>query len=71
MKTRQVAAHFVNFNGKILPMHVVVICNGKVTECFPLKEEIAMTEWLSGTIEIRNMEDGAYQSAFWKGKLLK
>ena len=39
MKTRQVAAHFVNFNGKILPMHVVVICNGKVTECFPLKEK--------------------------------
>lgn len=55
---RKIAAHEVVHDGDTLPMHVVVLTNGIVTDMFPLTEEIPSTEWYVGRIEIRKDENG-------------
>lgn len=65
IKNRKIAAHEVEHEGKIYPMHVVVLADGLVTDMFPLTEEIAATEWLGGKIELHYDNNGflkAYQN---------
>ena len=49
---RRVAANYVTWNNHRLTNHVVEILDGRVVNVYPLKGEIAMAEWLAGTIEI-------------------
>ena len=54
---RRVAASRVFMNEKeFFNNHVVELFNHSVTNHYPLKEELPMTEWLGGTIIIRDGE---------------
>ena len=57
---RRVAANYIKIGERTLINHVVEIIGQRVVNYYPLKGEIAMTEWLGGTIEI--VEGGAYHS---------
>ena len=49
---RRVAANYVIISDKRLVNHVVELYGSRVINYYPLRGEIAMTEWLGGTIEI-------------------
>ena len=49
--------------------HVVVIDHGHVTCHFPLTEEIAMTEWLGGTIVVRHGQATHYPAVLSPSEL--
>ncbi len=49
---RRVAANYIKIGERTLPNHVVEIIGQRVVNYYPLKGEIAMTEWLGGTIRI-------------------
>jgi hypothetical protein len=52
---RRVAANVVIFSDdRRYINHVVELCNSRVVNHYPLRGEIAMTEWLGGTIVIEN-----------------
>ena len=52
---RRVAANVVIFSEEERYVnHVVELCNSRVVNHYPLQGEIAMTEWLGGTIVIEN-----------------
>ena len=52
---RRVAANVVIFSeNEHYVNHVVELCNSRIVNHYPLHGEIAMTEWLGGTIEIEN-----------------
>ena len=62
---RKVAAHEVHINGKTLRQAVVEIVGGRVVDCYTFTEELPMTEWLGGTIEIRG------DKAYWNEQRLQ
>ena len=67
---RRVAAHEVNVYGnELLEMAVVEILKGRVVNYYSFSDELPLTEWLGGRIEIR--KEGDCLSAYWKGKKLK
>lgn len=53
---RRVAASIVYINGKEFHYHVVELFNHLVVNHYALEGELPMTEWLGGTIIIRNGE---------------
>ncbi|MBR4602663.1 MAG: hypothetical protein IKO37_08910 [Prevotella sp.] len=68
---RRVAAHEVDVFGKeTLSMAVVEISEGRVVNYYTFSDELPMTEWLGGRIEIKKNEDGSL-SAYWQGTLLE
>ena len=68
---RRVAAHEVDVCGKeTLSMAVVEISEGRVANYYTFSDELPMTEWLGGSIEIKKNEDGSL-SAYWQGTLLE
>ena len=68
---RRVAAHEADVCGKeTLSMAVVEICEGRVVNYYTFSDELPMTEWLGGRIEIKKNEDGSL-SAYWQGTLLE
>ena len=67
---RRIAAHKVVVDGETLRQHVVVISEGRVVDCFPLTEELPMTEWLSGTIDVLDDAEGTGKIALYHGRCL-
>ena len=59
VRDRKVAAHEIELDGKIMPMQVVSIREGRVSDIYPLDGEMAGTEWLGGRIEIRKDSDSS------------
>ena len=59
VRDRKVAAHEIELDGKIMPMQVVSIREGRVADIYPLDGEMANTEWLGGRIEIRKAFDSS------------
>lgn len=68
---RRVAAHEVDICGEeTLSMAVVEISEGRVVNYYTFSDELPMTEWLGGRIEIKKNVDGSL-SAYWQGTLLE
>lgn len=65
---KRFAAHRVVYAGTVHKPGVVEINNGRVTAHYKLTEEIAMTMWLKGTIEI--LEDDNTLKAYYENALL-
>ena len=64
-------AHFVKLeDGRQLEQAVVVIMNGRVVNYYDFRDEIAMCEWMGGTIEVKRDEED-YLRAYWHGKILE
>lgn len=70
MAFRRVAAHRVVVKDKELKQCVVEIQDGIVVNYYVFSDELPLTEWLGGLIEVKPGDDGNL-TAFWNGKLLK
>ena len=66
---RRVWAHYIKKGETTLSQGVVEIEDGRVVNYYTFTEELPMTEWLGGTIELRYTEDGILQ-AFINNKLI-
>lgn len=67
---RRCGAHQVLLpNGSMLHQAIVEIYESRVVNYYEFRDELPMTEWLGGTIEVRRDEDGILQ-AWHKGELL-
>lgn len=67
---RRCGAHEVILvDGRILRQAVVEIENGRVVNYYEFQDELPMTEWLGGTIEVRHDESGML-SAYWQNERL-
>lgn len=67
-KLRRCGAHeVITASGATLIQAVVEIEEGRVVNYYEFRDELPMTEWLGGTIEIKRDEDGILR-AFWQGK---
>lgn len=54
-------------DGSILQQAVVEIQEGRVVNYFEFREELPMTEWLGGEIQVERDEEGILR-ALWNGK---
>ena len=66
---RRVGVHYIKNGETTLSQGVVEIEDGRVVNYYTFTEELPMTEWLGGTIELRCTEDGILQ-AFINNKLI-
>lgn len=67
-KLRRCGAHeVITASGSTLFQAVVEIEEGRVVNYYEFRDELPMTEWLGGTIEIQRDEEGILR-AFWRGK---
>ena len=66
---RRVGVHYIKNGETTLSQGVVEIEDGRVVNYYTCTEELPMTEWLGGTIELRYTEDGILQ-AFINNKLI-
>ena len=66
---RMVGVHYIKNGETTLSQGVVEIEDGRVVNYYTFTEELPMTEWLGGTIELRYTEDGILQ-AFINNKLI-
>lgn len=67
---RRCGAHQVILpDGSILQQAVVEIQEGRVVNYFEFREELPMTEWLGGEIQVERDEDGILR-ALWNGKVI-
>ena len=67
---RRCGAHQVILpDGSILQQAVVEIQEGRVVNYFELREELPMTDWLSGEIRVVRDEEGILR-ALWNGKVI-
>lgn len=67
---RRCGAHQVILpDGSILQQAVVEIQEGRVVNYFEFREELPMTEWLSGEIRVERDEEGILR-ALWNGKVI-
>ena len=65
---RRCGAHEVMLpEGEILCQAVVEIEEGRVVNYYEFRDELPMTEWLGGRIEVRRDEEGILR-AWWQGK---
>ncbi len=70
-KIRRMAAHWLMMpDGQCRTQWVVEIRSGRVSDYYPLKEELPFTEWLNGTIQLEENADGSL-SAFYEGKMIE
>lgn len=56
-------------DGSILQQAVVEILEGRVVNYFEFREELPMTEWLGGEIQVERDEEGILR-ALWNGKVI-
>lgn len=56
-------------DGSILQQAVVEIQEGRVVNYFEFREELPMTEWLGGEIQVERDEEGILR-ALWNGKVI-
>lgn len=67
---RRIAANVIQTTTGTIEQGIVVIENGMVVQTYPFSEEEAMTEWITGTINLRLDNEGKYRA--YKGdQLLK
>lgn len=67
---RRCGAHQVILpDGSILQQAVVEIQEGRVVNYFEFREELPMTEWLGGKIQVERDEEGILR-ALWNGKVI-
>ena len=67
---RRCGAHEVRLSdGNVLSQAVVEISDGRVVNYFEFQDELPMTEWLGGVIEVKRDEEGILR-AFHLGKKL-
>lgn len=66
---RRIGAHYIRNSENMLCQGVVEIENGCVVGFYEFTEELPMTEWIGGTIELRYSDDGILQ-AFQNDKIL-
>jgi hypothetical protein len=67
---RRCGAHQVILpDGSILQQAVVEILEGRVVNYFEFREELPMTEWLGGEIQVERDEEGILR-ALWNGKVI-
>ena len=67
---RRCGAHQVILpDGSILQQAVVEILVGRVVNYFEFREELPMTEWLGGEIQVERDEEGILR-ALWNGKVI-
>ena len=67
---RRCGAHEVKLpDGDVLEQAVVEISDGRVVNYYEFRDELPMTEWFGGTIEVaRDEEKGLI--AVWNGKII-
>ena len=71
MEERRCGAHEVVLpDGNRLQQAVVELMDGRVVNYFEFRDELPMTEWLGGTIEVRRDEEGVLR-AFHHGLKIK
>lgn len=69
-EVRRCGAHEVKLpNERCLRQAVVEIDEGRVVNCYEFTDELPMTEWLGGIIEIERDEEGILRAS-WKGREL-
>lgn len=67
---RRCGAHQVILpDGSILQQAVVEILEDRVVNYFEFREELPMTEWLGGEIQVERDEEGILR-ALWNGKVI-
>lgn len=67
---RRCGAHEVRLSdGNVLSQAVVEISDGRVVNYFEFRDELPMTEWLGGVIEVKRDAEGILR-AFHQGKKL-
>lgn len=67
---RRCGAHQVILpDGSILQQAVVEIQEGRVVNYFEFREELPMTEWVGGEIQVERDEEGILR-ALWNGKVI-
>ena len=67
---RRIAANVIQTTTGTIEQGIVVIEDGIVVQTYPFSEEEAMTEWITGTINLRLDNEGKYRA--YKGdQLLK
>ena len=65
---RRCGAHEVMLpEGEILRQAVVEIEEGRVVNYYEFRDELPMTEWLGGRIEVKRDDEGILR-AWWQGK---
>lgn len=62
---RKVAAHEVRVDCSVLIQAVVELKEGRVVNYYTFTDELPLTEWLGGVIEIRESK------AYWNGRILE
>ncbi len=67
---RRVGAHYVLTESGTLQQCVVEIMDDRVVNYYTFTDELPLTEWLGGTIELRRAEEGTLQ-AWQDGKVIK
>lgn len=71
MPLRRVASHWLVLpNSQRLSKMVVEIRSGRVEQYYPLNGEKAQTEWLSGSILLKEDTEGRWL-AYYEGKRLE
>lgn len=71
MELKRCGAHEVRLpGGNVLEQAVVEIADGRVVNYYEFREELPMTEWLGGTIEIERDEEGTLV-ALWHNKKIE
>lgn len=67
---RRCGAHEVKLpDGTVLSQAVVEVWDGRVVNYYEFREELPMTEWLGGLIEVKQDEEGTL-CAFWNHQKL-
>lgn len=67
---RRIAAHHVEIEGRILNRCVVEVDDGRVVNYYTFTDELPLTEWLGGTINLIR-DDYGVLVAEWKGKRIE
>jgi len=70
MEMRRCGAHEVKLpDGTVLSQAVVEVWEGRVVNYYEFREELPMTEWLGGQIELKRDAEGTL-CAFWNHQKL-
>lgn len=70
MDMRRCGAHEVVLaDGQVLRQAVVEVAEGRVVNYYEFRDELPMTEWLGGTIEVKRDAEGMLR-AFHQGTII-
>lgn len=66
-KKRCVAANEIVVGEKKIQQGIVELIDGEVIKYYPFHQELPMTEWLGGVIDVKTDESGKLK-AYWNDK---